>query len=173
MQVGDFEDYVRAVKACEDYKWVCMQLVQWMPLGDQTCDIHQVAENLVSVYKSVARETLSDHWLNPNDAALMKSVTYQQAMERKCAERNESGADRRAIKRGCVRTKQCARVVAADKGVEVEVHFTHHKRRKLRREAARQGQQLTEGELDEQVESAVEEVRYFEGSGGAFVPALC
>ena len=163
---------MRAVKACEDYNWVCMQPIQWMPLGDQTCDIHQVAEMLVRTYKSASGEVLSDLWKNPNNAALLRSATYQEGMEKKCAERNESGADRRAMKRACERTKQCCRVVAADSGVEVEVHFTHAKRRKLRREAVKQGVVPTEEGLDDLVESAPEEVTYYTGTGGAFEPRL-
>ena len=141
-------------------------------MGDQTCDIHQVAEMLVRTYKSASGEVLSDLWKNPNNAALLRSATYQEGMEKKCDERNESGADRRAMKRACERTKQCCRVVAADSGVEVEVHFTHAKRRKLRREAVKQGVVPTEEGLDDLVESAPEEVTYYTGTGGAFEPRL-
>jgi hypothetical protein len=62
--------------------------------------------------------------------------------------------------------------VAADKGVDVEVHFTHNKRRKLRRAAVKQGLLPTEEELDEQVDTATEEVTYYTGTAGAFVPRL-
>ena len=148
---GTWEDLIRAHRAAEDHSWVCLMPPQFMPIGDKTPDIHQVAEMLVRVYKSACYTRMQELWVDPSNEALCKTETWRKALQAKCSERNESGWDRYAIRRSIAKMVPTCEILAGETGDVVEAHWTKNFRRKA--EIA-EGRELSADELIAMLESA-------------------
>lgn len=141
---GTFEDLLRACKAADDHRWVCLIPPQFMPIGDKTPDIHQVAEMLVRVYKSACYARLQELWDDPASEELCKTETWRKALQAKCSERNEKGWDRYAMRRSIAKVLPTCEVLAGEKGEGVEAHYTKGFKHIAEIEA---GRELTADEL--------------------------
>lgn len=141
---GTWEDLVRAHQAASDHQWVCLMLPQFMPIGDKTPDIHQVAEMLVRVYKSACYTKMQELWADPANPALCKTETWREALQAKCSHRNESGWDRYAMRRSIAKMVPTCEILAGNQGERSEAHYTKDYQRKAEIEA---GRELTAEEL--------------------------
>ena len=102
-----------------DARWRVLLPEQFLPLGNTTPDLHQVAEMLVRIYKSAMRSWTVTRPAGCKDLVLAKS--YDDVLHARCAKRNdvegdESCQDRISIAGSIRRAYIAAQVISTSAG---------------------------------------------------------
>lgn len=119
----DWETLFRRQQALIDPRWLVFLPEQFMPLGNTTPDLHQVAEMLVGLYKGVMRRWATRKGTTAEE--LKCAQKYNEEMHKVCDERNAregqgESAEMRTIRRSIARMWRTCQVVATDFGVSFQ-----------------------------------------------------
>jgi len=116
----------------EQHKWdlareqpegmVCLLPEQYMPLCENTGDLHCPAEHMVGTVKRDVREHLLR--MDLNDPALWKGRTYQQLIEQAVERRGNGAAGQKHIGRSVEKWRHVAAILAADKSETLQLRYT-------------------------------------------------
>lgn len=114
-----WESLFRRNKAFEDPNWRVLLPHQFLPLGNTTPDLHQVAELLVRIYKAALRK-----WTvmkRPDSTELLLAKNYDEELHEVCKLRNtaedpSAAKDKHAIRGSIRRAYIAAQCVATPRG---------------------------------------------------------
>lgn len=108
--------------ALEQHGWVCLLPQQFMPLSENSGDLHCPPEHMVGTTKHTVREHLLDMELS--DPALWKGLTYQDLIDQVVHERGNGERGLKHIRRSVEKWPHVAAILAAEKTETLQLRYT-------------------------------------------------